>query len=243
MCRHLAWLGEPRTLHDLIVEPPHGLYTQAWAPRRQRYGTVNADGFGAGWYVPSRPEPVRYRRAQPIWADASFASLAPTIASGCVLAAVRSATVGYAGDESCAAPFTHDRYLFSHNGALAKPGLARAALQNAITWVPDAQAGVDSALLFGLATSYWMAGADLAGGLAEMARNAGPVADGRLTSIATDGTALAGVTWDEPLYVRTTAAGTTLAAEPDDDAAGWRQVPDRHVVTVTASGVTISALE
>ena len=119
MCRHLAYLGTPITLHDLIAAPPHSLFRQSWAPRRQRHGVVNADGFGAGWYVPDRVDPVRYRRAQPIWTDASFASLAPTIASPCILAAVRSATLGHGQDEACVAPFLHQRWLFSHNGRIA----------------------------------------------------------------------------------------------------------------------------
>ena len=55
MCRHLAYLGPPATLRSVIIEPPHGLYTQAWAPRLQRYGTVNADGFGVGWYAAGGP--------------------------------------------------------------------------------------------------------------------------------------------------------------------------------------------
>ncbi len=60
MCRHLAYLGMPVTLRTLLIDPPHGLYRQAWAPRRQRYGTVNADGLlGVGWYAPdeTRPRP------------------------------------------------------------------------------------------------------------------------------------------------------------------------------------------
>ncbi len=63
MCRHLAYLGPPATLRSVIIDPPHGLYRQAWAPRRQGPGTVNADGFGIGWYAPGDPDPVRYRRA------------------------------------------------------------------------------------------------------------------------------------------------------------------------------------
>ena len=58
MCRHLAYLGPPASLRSVLIDPPHGLYRQAWAPRRQRHGTVNADGFGVGWYAPatrSRP--------------------------------------------------------------------------------------------------------------------------------------------------------------------------------------------
>ena len=49
MCRHTAWLGAPTSLQQLLVDPTHGLLRQSWAPRRQRYGTVNADGFGIGW--------------------------------------------------------------------------------------------------------------------------------------------------------------------------------------------------
>ncbi len=49
MCRHAAWLGEPRPLSSLIQRPDHGLLKQSYVPRRQRWGTVNADGFGMGW--------------------------------------------------------------------------------------------------------------------------------------------------------------------------------------------------
>ena len=48
MCRHLAWLGRPRSLASLVLEPPSSLLVQSYAPRRQRYGTVNADGWGVG---------------------------------------------------------------------------------------------------------------------------------------------------------------------------------------------------
>ena len=55
MCRHLAYLGPPATLRSVIIDPPYGLYRQAWAPRQQRHGTMNADGFGIGWYAPGDP--------------------------------------------------------------------------------------------------------------------------------------------------------------------------------------------
>ena len=60
--------GPPATLRSVLIDPPHGLYRQAWAPRRQRHGTVNADGFGIGWYAEGDPVPARYRRGRPIWA-------------------------------------------------------------------------------------------------------------------------------------------------------------------------------
>ncbi len=64
MCRFVAYLGPPVTLGALLIHPPHALLRQAWAPRHQRHGCINADGFGAGWYDPARrPEPARYRSA------------------------------------------------------------------------------------------------------------------------------------------------------------------------------------
>ena len=121
--RHLAYVGEPVSLQSLLLDPPQSLAAQSWSPRTQLHGVVNADGFGAGWYAFGREEPVRYRRAQPIWTDASFASLAPTIASSCILGAVRSDTTSFAHDESVVAPFAQGRWLFSHNGKVR--GLAQ----------------------------------------------------------------------------------------------------------------------
>lgn len=242
MCRHLAWLGEPRSLHDLVVAPPHALYEQSWSPRAQQHGTINADGYGAGWYVPDRAEPVRFRRAQPIWTDASFASLAPTVASGCVLAAVRSATPGTAAGESAAAPFTHDRWLFSHNGRLHDWATARKALASRAADVADARVDVDSALLFGLAVASWSAGASLTEGLVDAALAVQPFGGGRVTLLACDGSSVAGVvSAGETMHVRVEETGVVLASEPHDDEE-WRELPDGAVVTVTADGLTEATL-
>jgi len=92
MCRHLAYLGRPVPLRELLADPPHSLLRQSWAPRRQRHGTVNADGFGVGWYAEGDPIPARYRSDRPMWTDRSFADLARVVRSRAVLAAVRSAT-------------------------------------------------------------------------------------------------------------------------------------------------------
>ena len=242
MCRHLAWRGEPRTLHDLVAGPPHGLYTQSWAPRRQRHGTVNVDGFGVGWWVPDRPEPVRYRRAQPIWTDASFASLAPTVAAASVIAAVRSATPGTAPDEGAAAPFTHGPWLLSHNGRLGDWEAARAALGARAADVPESRVGVDSALLLGLAVARWLDGAPLAEGLAGATRDLLDHGGGRLTTLAGDGASIAGVVRGEPMWTRTTRAGVLVASEPHDDDPGWCEVPDDHVLLVDDDGLHLSPL-
>lgn len=254
MCRHLAWLGPARSLSELVLEPVHGLATQAHAPRRQRFGTMNVDGFGAGWYVPERAEPVRYRRAGPIWADASFASLAPTIRSTCVVGAVRSATPGFAADESASAPFTAGRWLLSHNGRVdGLPG-RRGVLGDRCADVPDAQAGVDSAVVLGLAARRWLDGEDLGAGLAGAVRDvlevAADPATARLGLLASDGESLAGTTWAEDLWHVERDGGHLLASEPDgaarDDAAaaaGWRRLPPGSLVRVDARGLSVEPLD
>src|SRR5215831_19245569 len=105
MCRHLAYVGPETSLRELLIDPPYGLYRQSWAPRMQRHGTVNADGFGVGWYAQSDPVPARYRRAVPIWGDQSYADLARVVHSGAILAAVRDATLAGADGEAAAAPY------------------------------------------------------------------------------------------------------------------------------------------
>jgi len=243
MCRHLAWLGRPRSLHDVVVAAPYSLYRQSWQPRRQQHGLVNVDGFGAGWYVDGRAEPVRYRRSRPIWTDASFASLAPTITAGCVLAAVRSATPGLAHGEAATAPFQHGRWLFSHNGRLHDLDRARKALWPAAAEVPEAQVGVDSAWLFAAAVSRWRAGGSLVEGLVAATRAGRDAGGGRITLLATDGAAVAGTVHGEALFVREQPDGVTVASEPHDDEPGWAEVPFGHQVEVRNGHVTQRVME
>ena len=118
MCRHLAYLGEPVTIASVVFEPPHSLFRQAWEPRRQRHGTMNADGFGIGWYADHDPVPARYRRAGPIWSDECVTDLARVTRSRAMLCAVRSASPGTGAEASAAAPYAAGRWLFSLNGVL-----------------------------------------------------------------------------------------------------------------------------
>ncbi len=120
MCRIVAYVGERDVpLSSLVLEPKHSLLVQSYAPEEMMSGVVNADGFGAGWYVPEVDgEPAVYRSNAPIWADRSFASIAPKVSSATVLAAIRSATPGLPAEESGVPPFASGPYLFAHNGAI-----------------------------------------------------------------------------------------------------------------------------
>lgn len=241
--RHLAYIGEPISLQALLLDPEHSLAHQSWSPRTQLHGVVNADGFGAGWYALGRDEPVRYRRAQPIWTDASFASLAPTIRSGCILGAVRSGTTTFAHDESVVAPFAQGRWLFSHTGNVSDWHRARRTLYDRTVDIPEAAAPVDSALMFGLAASRWTAGTPLGSALVEVIREVQTVGGGRLNMLAVDGRGIAGTTYGERLFVLEKDAGIAVASEPYDDDPDWVEVPEGVLVEAGEHGLTLTPLE
>ena len=245
MCRHLAYLGPPAPLRSLLIDPPHSLYRQAWAPRRQRHGTVNADGFGVGWYADGDPVPARYRRGGPMWADPSLPDIARVTRSGAVLAAVRSATPGTAVGEQAAAPFGHDRWLFSHNGSLAGWPESAARLAETHTGGPGSPAAgveallsleamVDSAFLWALVLRRLRAGSPMVAALAgTIAAVEAAGATGRFNFLLTDGRSIAATACGDTLWYRASPGAVTVASEPDDDGPGWTEVPDRHVLTAT----------
>jgi glutamine amidotransferase len=245
MCRHLAYLGPPASLRSVLTDPPWSLYRQSWAPRRQRFGTVNADGFGVGWYAPGDPVPARYRRAIPIWNDESFADLARVTRSGALLAAVRSASPGTVFGEASVAPFAADGWLFSHNGRVDDwPGsLIPAAATLPASALLDLDARVDSALLWALVLHrlrLGMAPADALCDTVTALRAAGVT--GRFNFLMTDGRLIAASRSGDTLSYRTSGGSTVVASEPTDDEPGWQDVPDGSVLVAGASGVTVSAL-
>jgi gamma-glutamyl hercynylcysteine S-oxide hydrolase len=243
MCRHLAYLGPSTTLHDLVWAPEHSLVSQASAPRLQAHGRINADGYGVGWYAPGRVPPVRFRRAAPIWSDASFASVAQATTSGCVVAAIRSATVGMPVEESCTAPFTWGSLLFSHNGrALEHPRLRKALLPEVPPDCPEAYAPVDSALLFGLTVAGVQAGRDLPGALAHTVEVARQHSDGRYNLLATDGDVIAATTCGDTLFTLRADDAVLVASEPIDGRLGWEPVPDDSLVVAAPGAVRVGPL-
>ena len=241
--RHLAYVGEPVTLQALVLDPPRSLAAQSVSPHLQLHGVVNADGFGVGWYALGREEPVRYRRAQPIWTDASFASLAPTITSSCILAAVRSETTAFAHDESVVAPFAQGRWLFSHDGKVADGHSARRTLYARTLDIPEAMAPGDSAFVFGLAASRWTAGTPLGAALVEVIREVQTVGGGRLNMLAVDGRGFAGTTYGEQLWVLEKDTGISAASDPYDDDPDWFEVPPGVLVEGNEHGLTLTPLE
>jgi gamma-glutamyl hercynylcysteine S-oxide hydrolase len=227
MCRHLGWLGAPASVASLILDPPEALLVQSYSPRRQKHGTMNADGWGAGFFDGETPR--RWRSAAPLWGDASFASVAPALSSGCVVAAVRSATVGMPIEPSASAPFTDGRWLLSHNGVVDRSVLPPSSA---------AESTVDSALLAAL---IFDRGLDALGDTIVDVGAADPNA--RLNILAANGSRLLGTTWGDTLSILRRDDGVVLASEPYDDDPRWEDVPDRHLVDVSRISVELTALK
>jgi len=242
MCRHLAYVGPPVSLKSLLIDPPYGLYRQAWAPRMQRHGTVNADGFGIGWYASGDPVPARYRRAVPIWGDPSLPDLARVTRSSAVLAAVRDATVGTALGEAAAAPFASGSWLFSHNGLLAGWAASAAGLAR-VEPLLALEAMTDSAFLWALVVERLRSGTapDIAlAATIDAVEAAGGT--GRFNFLLTDGRTIVATTAGDTLWYRRADDGVTVASEPCDDEPGWAEVPDRQLLTAAPSQVTVRPL-
>lgn len=247
MCRHLAYVGPSIPLGQVVLAPPHGLYRQSWAPRRQRHGTVNADGFGVGWYAPGDPVPARYRRAGPIWADEQLPDLARVVRTGALLAAVRDATVAGPDAEAAAAPFAAGRHLFSHNGAVTgwPDSLAPLAAELPPGELLRLQARCDAAFVWALVQHRLTRGDELGEALADtVTAVAGAAPGSRLNLLLTDGTTIAATSWGDTLFhLAIPGGGRVVAAEPYDDSPHWTEVPDRTLLRATATDVQLTPLK
>ncbi|HEV7418828.1 MAG TPA: ergothioneine biosynthesis protein EgtC [Mycobacterium sp.] len=248
MCRHLGWLGQPVSVASLVLDPPYGLLVQSYSPRRQKHGLMNADGWGVGFFDPRGQErsdsgdgaadlpdgtPRRWRSAAPLWGDASFASVAPALRGECVVAAVRSATVGMPIEPSASAPFTDGEWLLSHNGIVDRAALPLSAKVHRM-----AESTVDSALLAAL---IFDRGPDRLGETIVEVGAADPNA--RLNILAANGSRMLATTWADTLSVLRRSDGVVLASEPYDDDSDWQDIPDRHLVVVEGPNIELISLK
>lgn len=247
----VAYLGEPEvTLSSLTLEPEHSLLVQSYAPEEMLSGVVNADGFGVGWYVPwSGEEPAVYRSDGPMWSDRSFAGIAPRIRSNSIFAAVRSATPGLPAEESGVPPFSSGPYAFMHNGAIRDfRHTAMRPLRDSLG--DESYAGLlgatDSETVFAMLLDRLKAGEDLPGALAgtisqvlEVCADLG--VEAFLNLAATDGEMMAFTRCSSEgpgnslYYVEDGEAfpeAVVVASERLDGDAGWKKVPDGHLLSV-----------
>ena len=116
----------------------------------------------------------------------------------------------------------------SHNGIVDRGVLPA-------TW--SAESACDSAIL---AATIFERGLEALGDTIAEIGAADPLA--RLNVLAANGSRLLATAWGDTLFILRRDDGVVLASEPYDDAPGWEDVPDRHLVEVTAEGVRLIPL-
>ncbi|MFP5256106.1 MAG: ergothioneine biosynthesis protein EgtC [Acidimicrobiia bacterium] len=244
MCRHLVWLGARRPLASLLHDPPHSLEHQSHKTFEQRWVTMNADGWGVGWWDPEAGDtPARYRTDKPMWADRSFRSVADVVRSGAFVAAVRAATPGTPVVETGSAPFASGPWLFSLNGYVSDfPGPAADRLRRRLSPARSAalEGTTDSEVLFGLVLDLVDEGVAPEVAAARVAADVLAGSTGELNLLLSDGRHAIATTGGNTLYALVDAGlaegGTLLASEPLDDHEGWTAISDRALVVATADG-------
>ncbi|QIS06183.1 ergothioneine biosynthesis protein EgtC [Nocardia brasiliensis] len=272
MCRHLGYLGPAVGVGEMLTRGSHSLRTQAWAPRDMRGGgTINADGFGVAWWRSAATgaggaEPIvsRYRNAAPIWTDPAVEEVLPQLRSTAVLGAIRSATVGMPIERAACAPFTAERWAFSHNGKVAdwrrvltaaSSDLDVAATRFGATrlletaQLLDAEAPTDAATLWVLMRQL-LAGAQPGGFVETPAAALGLLVaavlrhapDARLNLLLCDGETLWASTVYHSLSALVTDTAAVLSSEPYDDDPNWQSIPDRSLVTARPGHLSITSM-
>lgn len=272
MCRHLGYLGPAVGVGEMLTRGSHSLRTQAWAPRDMRGGgTINADGFGVAWWRSAATgaggaEPIvsRYRNAAPIWTDPAVEEVLPQLRSTAVLGAIRSATVGMPIERAACAPFTAERWAFSHNGKVAdwrrvltaaSSDLDVAATRFGATrlletaQLLDAEAPTDAATLWVLLRQL-LAGAQPGGFVETPAAALGLLVaavlrhapDARLNLLLCDGETLWASTVYHSLSALVTDTAAVLSSEPYDDDPNWQSIPDRSLVTARPGHLSITSM-
>lgn len=243
MCRLAAYLGPPRPLSDIVIDPPHSLIAQSQDALEAKV-SVQGDGFGLAWYD-ARPEPGLYKDILPAWSDSNLLSLCKHITSGVFLAHVRASTSGETARVNCH-PFTHGRWSFMHNGQTGSFGALRRPLEARL---PDdlyalRRGGTDSELVFlmllqaGLATDPDRACREVISQLCDAAQTASLRPFFRQTCVFSDGESLYCYRYATDgrcpsLYAsrRFIADGLVLASEPlNGRASDWDEIKPNALI-------------
>ncbi len=244
MCRHLAYLGPPRGVGELLFDAPHALRDQGCTPREMVVAKDNPDGWGVAWWSPDAREPHHYRTTTRMWDDTAFAAAeAPATA---VLSAVRKASPNTTLDSVNNAPFVAASRVgaiaFSLNGHAYHPSCKPrivAALEPNAQLVGD----TDSEALFALARSRIAAGMEPAAAVAAVHHVIDPGPDVYVNLLLVSATEIVATTWHHSLYLHHAHGATTVASEALDSDPAWTRIPDAHLLVATAEAHTITPLE
>ncbi len=245
MCRHLAYLGPPVPVAQLVLDAPRSLREQARAPQHQRSGDSNPDGWGAGWHAAPGGQPTRYRTTTPIWEDESAADALAGVVAPAFVAAARLASPGSPIEVASNAPFASGRWLFSLNGYVADfQGEAGASLRAELSRhrAEEIRGSSDTEVLFAMALDCLDAGATPGDALRAVVASVRARTKGRLNLLLHDGEQLAGTACGNSLFLDRRAGAVVVASEPLDDDPGWEPLADDTLVEVTAAPGATPAL-
>ena len=128
------------------------------------------------------------------------------------------------------APFTDGHWLLSHNGLVDRAVLSVDAHL--------AESTSDSALL---AQHVFTAGPTALGQTVLDLASQDP--DARLNLLLTNGRRILATTWGDTLSYLVDGNGYVVASEPYDDDPRWVDVPDRHLLDLTITGISLTPLE
>jgi glutamine amidotransferase len=156
MCRWLAYSGTPVLLEDLLYRPKHSLINQS-LHSRLGVETTNGDGFGIGWYGEGK-KPAVYKSIEPAWNDRNLHELAAHIRAGLLFAHIRSSTGTPVQQTNCH-PFRHGKWLWMHNGSIARFQKIKRDLVLAVdpSLYADIEGSTDSEVFFFLALTFGLA--------------------------------------------------------------------------------------
>lgn len=253
MCRWLAYKGDPVYLESLLFQQEHSLVHQSISARKSTV-TVNADGFGLGWYD-ERTEPGLYHEILPAWSDCNLKSLAKHIKSPLFFAHVRAST-GTATSRSNCHPFSYKNWLFMHNGQIGEYESIRWQLDRLIPehLYSEKQGATDSEVIFllmianGLESNPIQAVTTTLEQILAIMKTKGITEPLRFTAVLSDGEDIIAVRYssDEQapsLYCKAYEQHIVISSEPLDlSNEGWLMVPADHVARITGKSYTIEPL-
>lgn len=253
MCRWMAYQGDSVYLESLLFEQEHSLVHQSLSAKKSEV-TVNADGFGLGWYD-EREEPGLYHEILPAWSDCNLKSLARHIRSGLFFAHVRAST-GTATNRSNCHPFSYKNWLFMHNGQIGEYESLRWQLDRLIPeyLYNERRGATDSEVIFllmianGLETNPEQAITDTLAQILNIMKSKNIKEAFRFTSVLSDGTDMIAVRFssDEQcpsLYCKKFDDHIVVASEPlEFSGNGWELVPESCMAKIKNRDYQITPL-
>jgi predicted glutamine amidotransferase len=156
MCRWMAYEGDPILAGDLLFRPEHSIIDQSLHSHLGQGVTTNGDGFGIGWYGDAAATaPAVFKSTHPAWNDQNLREIASQICTPLLFAHVRASS-GTPIQRSNCHPFRYGRWLWMHNGSLARFQEVKRDLQMAVdpSLYPMIEGSTDTETLFFLALTF-----------------------------------------------------------------------------------------